>query len=102
MFYLLGLLLSLLALSVVKGTIYYISETGNNANSGTSPASAWATPTALAEISLVPGDEVLLKGTIRSNSGVVIDNTQCGTVQNPITISSYGMTNDQASTLTVP
>jgi hypothetical protein len=75
---------------------YYVSSSGDDSNAGTSESSPWKTieklNTALASDNnggfIAPGDSVLFKrgdtfyGNVRA--------TRSGTVDNPITISSYG------------
>ena len=69
---------------------YYISNLGNDANSGTSPSQAWQTLDRLDQVqySLQAGDQILLKrggtyrGTLPLNSS--------GTDASPIIIGAYG------------
>ena len=55
------------------GTTYYVSESGNNANDGTSPEKALKTATVLPKLNLKAGDVVLFErgGTYRGKFEVV-------------------------------
>jgi len=62
----------------IKGTgkVYYISNSGNDANTGTAPDKAFKTPDALENCGLKPGDEVfferggLWRGGFKAHDGV--------------------------------
>lgn len=81
----------------MRATDYYVSPSGNDANDGLSPATAWAT---LDEVynrllgldALQPGDRILLEGgaTHFANSALYFDAADGGTRANPVVISSYG------------
>ena len=63
-------------LSGITGTVYYISENGDDSNGGTSPDAAWKTLSKLASATLDSGDAVvferggLYRGTVKVVSGV--------------------------------
>ena len=63
-------------LSGITGTVYYISENGDDSNGGTSPDAAWKTLSKLASATLDSGDAVvferggLYRGTVKAVSGV--------------------------------
>src|SRR6185312_1041737 len=69
--------------------IYYISNLGNDGNSGIDPSSAWQTLTKVNATAFQPGDQVLFRrgdtfyGSIQLN----IQSASSGT---PITFGSYG------------
>ncbi len=85
----LGLAL-LLCPTPTKATNYYISPTGNDANSGTSEAQAWQTLDRLAQVqyALQPGDKVLLKrgGIYRGTLPV----SSSGTAGAQVLFGAYG------------
>ncbi len=70
------------------GTNYYLSNLGNDSNSGTSPSEAWQTITQLNTISLSPGDSVLFEcGSIFRGE---IDLMFSGTQDSFIYFGQYG------------
>lgn len=75
----------------MKSTIYYVSSlTGNDKNSGLTPDSPFASLDKINEISLCPGDKVLLeKGSVFSGQYLHIKN--CGDYEKElIEIGTYG------------
>jgi hypothetical protein len=78
----------------VNATNYYVSETGNDANSGTSQAQAWRTIGRVNQViyGLQPGDQILFKrgGTYR---GTLIIGSS-GTSGSPIAVGAYGTGNN--------
>lgn len=60
----------------IKGATYYVSNVGDDANDGRTPATAWATLGRISEAELAPGDGVLLcrgdlfRGMIKTKPGV--------------------------------
>lgn len=78
--------------SSVSGTVYYISNNGNDENDGRSPETAWATLSKLANVTLSSGDAVLFecgsvfRGTISAFSGVTY--ASYGNGQKPIIVQS--------------
>ena len=71
-------------------TTYYVSSTGNDANSGTSPATPWQTTAKVNSWSYAPGDSILFQGGQTFTGGIVLTGTSSGTATSPIVISSYG------------
>ncbi len=75
-------------------TNYYVSETGNDSNTGTSQSQAWRTIDRVNQViyNLQPGDQILFKrgGTYR---GMLILGSS-GTSSTPITVGAYGSGND--------
>jgi 3-phytase len=71
------------------GTVYYLdSASGNDANSGTSPSTAWQTLAHASGTTLSPGDSLLLaRGGTWTGP---LDLTESGTSSSPITIGAYG------------
>ena len=78
--------------SNINGTIYYVSENGNDSNNGTSPESAWATIDRVNKASLKSGDAVLFecgglfRGGVKTVSGVTY--ASYGTGVKPVIIQS--------------
>jgi len=45
------------------GTTYYVSPSGNDDNSGTSPSEAWKTIDKVNSVTFSPGDSILFEGS---------------------------------------
>ena len=73
----------------ITGTTYYVSPTGNDNNSGTSPSAAWKTVNRVNHASLAPGDGVLFQAGA-SFSDAVLMPPSSGTQSKPIVFGSYG------------
>lgn len=92
----LSIFLSVIFLTVVVtksyGLVYYISNAGNDSNSGTSEQSPWQTIDKLnTEISkLNAGDQVLFKCGDAFTGEISIPSTISGAKDNPIVFGSYG------------
>jgi hypothetical protein len=69
---------------------YYISAAGNDANSGTSPALAWATLAKVNSSSFGAGDSILFEGGSTFSGSISFDSATSGTPERPIIISSWG------------
>lgn len=78
--------------STAKGTVYYVSNNGNDSNNGKSPDAAWATLNKINNTKLSAGDVVLLecgslfRGTISAAEGVTY--ASYGEGQKPIITNS--------------
>src|SRR5574337_613696 len=76
--------------SAASATNYYVAPTGNDANNGTSEATAWKTIDRVNQSAFTfqPGDKILFQrgGTYR---GEVILGVS-GTPSQPVTIGAYG------------
>lgn len=74
-----------------SGATYYVSSIhGDNSNSGTSENAAWETLDKLIDLTLEPGDQILLeKGSVFQDSYIHLQDVH-GTAEAPIRISSYG------------
>lgn len=71
------------------GTTYYVSNNGDNRNSGTSQGQAWQTLDKLSDIQLSPGDSILLeKGSVFH--GFLHLKDVHGTAGAPIRVGTYG------------
>jgi len=78
-------------LYVSSGTTYYVDPSlGSNSYAGTSPSQAWQTLARANERAWAPGDTLLLKGGSTFNGGLDFGSASSGTMNHPITVSSYG------------
>jgi hypothetical protein len=69
---------------------YYISPSGNDGASGTSPDAAWHSLARLQRAGLKPGDQVLLRGGTRYSGTLTVTAGEAGNAQRPVVIGSYG------------
>ncbi len=69
---------------------YYLSNAGNDAEAGTSPAHAWRTTARVNAARLLPGDRVLLAGGQVFTGGLWLRGSSQGTAGQPIVFGSYG------------
>ena len=70
-------------------TYYLDAEGGDNSNDGKSPERAWKSLSKVADIKLLPGDQVLLRRGCTFNEIFLIDDSQ-GSKKQQITVSTYG------------
>jgi hypothetical protein len=72
------------------GVTYYVSPTGNDANSGTSAALAWRTVARAQQVanSLQPGDQILFQRGGKYPGKLTVNSN--GNASNPIIIGAYG------------
>jgi putative cofactor-binding repeat protein len=73
----------------VTGTMYFVSPTGSDTNSGTSPANAWRTVAKVNSAPLNPGDAVMFKGGA-TFSDTYLGPSRSGTASARIVYASYG------------
>lgn len=79
---------------VAGGAVYFVSPTGQDTLSGTSPLSSWGTLAKVSGTMLKPGDKVLFEaGGIYPGQLVLKDSGELGS---PITIGGYKVINGQA------
>ena len=71
-------------------TTYYVSPSGNDANSGKSPGLAWKTVGNVNSLDLKPGDTVLFQGGEMFSGNLYFDSGDGNVPGNPVVISSYG------------
>jgi hypothetical protein len=71
-----------------NATTYYISNVGNDSNSGTDASSPWQTLNKLNSVSLSPGDNVLFRRGDTFYGSIIVSNS--GSSGNPITYGAYG------------
>lgn len=77
------------AATPVFAETYYISNTGNDANTGTSPESAWKSARQLTRNTFEPGDQILFKSGDRWQINKGLTFKQSGTAATPIVIGAY-------------
>ncbi len=76
----------------ITGTTYYVSPSGSDSNSGTSPSSAWRTVNHVNQASLRPGDGVMFQGGATFSDSALMPNVS-GAAGAPIVFGSYGSGN---------
>lgn len=74
----------------VSGTAFYVSTSGDDADSGTSAGEAWRTLARAGEQVLHPGDALLLHGGERFDGTLVVDEQDGGDAANPVVVASFG------------
>ena len=74
-----------------KGTTYYVSPTGNDANSGAAIDQAWSTIERANRQSFRPGDRLLFEGGSTFGGNLVLDSGDAGTSELPVIVGSYGV-----------
>jgi hypothetical protein len=72
------------------GTTYYVSPSGHDTATGTSPATAWRTLGHVSRIGLRPGDRLLLQGGGQFPGQLTIGRGDAGNAARPLVIGSYG------------
>ncbi len=72
----------------VNATVYYVSNSGNDSNSGTSIATAWRSLAKVNSSTFRAGDQILLKRGDSWEGSITVKTS--GTAGNPITYSAYG------------
>jgi Right handed beta helix region len=77
------------AVPVVSGTTYYVSASGSDSNSGTSPSQAWQTVGRVNRQSLAPGDAVLFAGG-QTFADSDLEPATSGTAGHSIVFGSFG------------
>ncbi|MGD0388795.1 MAG: hypothetical protein ABSC42_07560 [Tepidisphaeraceae bacterium] len=73
----------------VWGQTYYVSPTGSDGNSGTSPSSPWQTLSKVDSMDFAPGSQILFQAG-GNWYGQQLSANSSGTPSNPITYGSYG------------
>lgn len=69
---------------------YYVSPTGHDKASGTSPATAWRTLARASRAALLPGTRLLLRGGGQYTGQLRLDTSDGGNPRNPVLVSTYG------------
>jgi Right handed beta helix region len=73
----------------ITGTTYYVSPSGSDSNSGTSPSSPWRTVKRVNAADLQPGDGVLFQGGATFDDDTLMP-AGSGAAGSPIVFGSYG------------
>ena len=73
----------------ISGTTYYVSPSGSDSNSGTSPTQPWRTVARVNSAGLSPGDGVLFQGGATFGDQVLMPSTS-GAAGDPVVYGSYG------------
>lgn len=98
------LLLTLLvfSLGVSRAATYYISNSGNDSNTGLTTAQAWKTLNKVNSWTFKPGDQILFQRGSTFYGSLTVKSS--GTASNPITYGAYGTGNNPVITgfTTVP
>jgi hypothetical protein len=69
---------------------YYISPSGNDIDSGTSPQTPWQTIDKVNATDLNPGDKVLFEAGHDYHGNLILTAEDSGTPEHPVVIGSYG------------
>ncbi len=83
-------LLFILLVTTVRATTYYVSPSGNDANTGTTREQAWATISPINSSVFYPGDSILFEGGASFGGNIFFSALSRGTAENPIVVSSFG------------
>ena len=88
----LSLIICLVALSImpVRASTYYVSITGNDANNGTHPSTAWRTLRPTMNVDFNAGDSLLLYGGETFTGRLYFDDKDANSAVDPFVISTYG------------
>jgi len=78
----------------VLATDYYVSPSGNDANSGTSSINAWQTINKVNTIDFLPGDIIYFEKNATFTGRLFFNGSDNGTTINPLRISNYGTGNN--------
>ena len=73
-----------------RGHTFYVSPSGDNRASGTSPATAWRTLGRVNRAALAPGSRILLRGGGTLTGRLTFGSSDRGTPANPTSVDSYG------------
>jgi len=73
-----------------KATDYYVSSSGSDSNTGTSPQQAWKSIDKVNETAFKAGDSIFFEGGQTFSGSVRFDANDSGTEANPVTVGSYG------------
>nr|WP_321356797.1 LamG-like jellyroll fold domain-containing protein [uncultured Draconibacterium sp.] len=82
------LMFFVLLVNVSNATVYYVSASGNDANTGTSENQAWKTLSKVSSTSFSPGDQILFKRGDEWSGTITV--TSSGSAGSPIIYGAYG------------
>ena len=74
----------------VSAAVYYVSNSGNDSNSGLAANAAWFTIARVNAQTLLPGDEVLFEGGTTFAGSIRVASPDAGSTAQPIGFSSFG------------
>jgi hypothetical protein len=77
-------------ITAMPNTTYYVSPTGEDGDSGTSPDDAWQTIAQVNKVDFRPGDQILFEGGSTFSGSLTFDSQDIGTASAPVTVGSYG------------
>src|ERR1700760_97275 len=80
----------LLCCCIANAATYYVANSGNDKNSGTSTSSPWQSITKVNGINFSAGDTILFADGQTFSGSLSFDVSDKGSASNPITVSSYG------------
>jgi hypothetical protein len=69
---------------------YYVSLSGNDGASGTSPTTAWRSLSKVNDAVIQPGSKILFRGGDRFTGQLILGKQDAGSAAAPVTIESYG------------
>jgi Right handed beta helix region len=78
------------AITAGPNTTFYVSPTGNNHNTGTSPGDAWQSIARINLESFRPGDRILFLAGATFAGNLAFNLASQGSAADPITVGSYG------------
>ncbi|WP_319502690.1 LamG-like jellyroll fold domain-containing protein [uncultured Draconibacterium sp.] len=82
------LLFFVLLVNISNATVYYVSASGNDANTGTSESQPWKTLSKVSSTSFSPGDQILFKRGEEWSGTITV--TSSGSAGSPIIYGAYG------------
>jgi hypothetical protein len=80
----------LISYSHLVASTYYVSASGNDANSGLSTTAAWKTINKVNSVNIKPGDKILFEGGRTFIGNLYLDYNDANDSINVVVISSYG------------
>jgi hypothetical protein len=86
----LSLLIIWSAAGIARSAAFYVSPSGQDTNTGTSPAAAWQTIIRANNQILSPGDQLFFQGGMTFSGTIYFGPFAGGTAGSPVLISSYG------------
>ena len=73
-----------------RGSDYYVSPSGKDANSGNSPSAAWQSIERVNAQRFLPGDRVCFEGGQTFKGAITLDAEDVGVLCAPVVVTSYG------------
>ncbi len=85
-----SLVVCILSSTAMRAATYYVRLSGDNANDGLSPETAWRGIDKVNSVNFTAGDNILFEGGQTFSGNLYFDTQDRGTGANPITIGSFG------------